>query len=217
MPFVHHPYLLPPCERVETEHGRRYRTPEGKLYPSLTAVLSSVLPKDGIQQWKRRVGDKEAARVSAIAARRGTLVHSIMEDYVHNLPITFPNPDAQVLASQLMKPLDENVTSIHGIECKMFSDRLKVGGTCDLIATWNGVPSIVDYKTSSSEKQEGYIQSYFLQATVYSCMLQELTGILAPQIVILIASHETPKAQVWVKKRNDYLAEAVSLVKSYGF
>ena len=59
------------------KNERRYETPDGKSYPSVTTVLS-ILSEDFIRKWRKRVGEDEANKVSHRASTRGTAVHSII-------------------------------------------------------------------------------------------------------------------------------------------
>lgn len=60
-----------------TESGRRYVTPEGNSYSSVTTVLSAYNIKK-IMEWRQRVGDEEANKVASRASRRGTKLHSMV-------------------------------------------------------------------------------------------------------------------------------------------
>jgi genome maintenance exonuclease 1 len=102
-----------------------------------------------------------------------------------------------------------------GIESALYSDIYKVAGRCDLIADFRGVPSIIDYKTSDKVKREDWIENYFLQSSLYSYMLWEMTGVVTRQIVLLIAIEDSNMCQVIVKKPSQYITKAISLVKKY--
>ena len=82
---VDHGIILPKIERKTTEAGRKYFTPEGKAYPSITTVLGA-LNKDGLLAWRKKVGEEEANKISRRAATRGTAVHKLAEDYIDNVP-----------------------------------------------------------------------------------------------------------------------------------
>ena len=71
------------------EYGRIYIDDKGFEYPSVTTVLS-VLENKGLEEWRKRVGEEEANRVSKIATVRGEAVHKIFEDY---LTMTQSKPD----------------------------------------------------------------------------------------------------------------------------
>jgi len=83
--FIHESVELTEMDAVTTEKGRKYRTPEGVDLPSITTVLS-ILSRDSIAKWRKRVGEKEANRISGKAAGRGTRVHEITEKYINNEP-----------------------------------------------------------------------------------------------------------------------------------
>ena len=81
--FNHQPTQLNEMETVTTETGRKYKTPEGIDLPSITTVLS-ILSRDSIAKWRKRVGEEEANRISHRASTRGTRVHEIIEKYIDN-------------------------------------------------------------------------------------------------------------------------------------
>ena len=57
-------FNYPKLERVDTEIGRHYRDSNNNLVPSVTTVLSGTSDnKDGIQKWRKKVGDSEADRI----------------------------------------------------------------------------------------------------------------------------------------------------------
>jgi hypothetical protein len=213
--FIH----TPPPSVVEidtvTVNGKRYyATPEGNRYPSITTVLS-VLSKQSIMEWRKRVGEEEANRISTQAARRGTKVHKMCEDYLNNeLDLKkFLPADKQTFLS--MKPLlDEKINNIHAQEIALWSNYLKVAGRCDCIAEWDGKLSVIDFKTSRKLKKKEYISSYFQQASAYAVMYEERTGIPISQIVILIAVDDE-EPQVFIEKRDNYIWECVNTIALY--
>lgn len=194
---------------------RLYETPEGKRYPSVTAVLGKMTDKSALDAWKKRVGDEEAARVSARAATRGTNVHTMCENYVLGNEIDMSMPHNMMMFRQIKMVLDEKVDMIRATECTLYSDHLKVAGTCDLIADYDGRLSIIDYKTSSKLKRKEWIEGYFLQASLYAYMLWEMTGIHVKDIVIIIGVDDSLDAQVFVERPQRYLEKAADLVRSY--
>ena len=82
---------------------------------------------------------------------------------------------------------------------------MKLAGTADVIAEYNGILSVIDFKTSNKKKQESTDQmtNYFLQATAYAKMWEELTKQKIEQIVILISNNDG-HLQEFVKKPADY-------------
>ena len=59
-----------------------------------------------------------------------------------------------------LKPLiDKHVTKVFATECPLYSDHLQLAGTCDAIVEWDGVPTIVDWKTSRRPKKKANISN----------------------------------------------------------
>ena len=212
---VEHDIVLPKLTRKTTEEGRRYFTPDGNAYPSITTVLG-VLSKDGIIEWRRRVGEEEANRISRQAATRGTAVHKLAEDYLDNLPDWNKGAMPANLASfnDLKTILDERLNNIYFQEEFLYSDRLKCAGQVDCIAEFDGQLSIVDFKTSRKPKKEEWITSYFIQASFYAAAFYERTGIPIKQGVILITV-DGNEPQVFKVNTYDYLEHFLSVRKKY--
>ena len=194
---------------------RLYETPEGKRYPSVTTVLGKMTDKSALEAWKKRVGEDEAARVSSRAATRGTNIHTMCENYVLGNDIDTSMPHNMMMFNQIKKVLDEKVNMVRATECTLFSDHLRLAGSCDLIADYDGRLSIIDYKTSAKLKRKDWIEGYFLQASLYSYMLWEMTGILVKDIVIIIGVDDSLESQVFIERPQRYLEKAVDLVRSY--
>ena len=185
-----------------TNNGRTYTTPDGKRYPSITTVLS-ILTEDVIRAWKERVGEEQAEIVSGKAVRRGTKVHSIVEKYLNNEDITGFLPHIRQSLDNLKPVLDESIGTVFGLEVPLYSHHLKVAGRCDCIAQFNGVPSIIDFKTSRYIKKKEKISNYFAQGAAYSIMWEERTGMVVPNIVIIMdVDHEKPS--VFVEHRDNW-------------
>ncbi len=206
--------LVPEIDiETTTIDGKRYYVlPNGEKFRSVTTVLDGALDKTALHEWRKRVGHEEAQKITTQAARRGTAVHSIAERYVLNeenyLRGAMPSGIDAFKGVQTL--LDNHVDNILGIELPLYSVALKTAGRCDLIAEFDGVPSVIDFKTSRKLKKEEWIESYFLQTTVYSMMFEWIYKIKIPQIAILIAvDHEPP--QVFVKERGQYVDRVLEI------
>jgi CRISPR/Cas system-associated exonuclease Cas4 (RecB family) len=208
---------------TETINGKRfYKTPEGNLYPSVTTITSQH-GKDKIIEWRKRVGEEEANRISTKASSRGTRVHKICENYLNNeedyartnpAHIHKTMPDTIAMFKSLQPLLDEHVNNIHALEIPLYSHHLKVAGRVDCIAEYDGKLSIIDFKTSGKLKEESWIKGYFMQCSAYAVMYEERTGIPVSQIVIMIAV-DSEHPQVFIKKRNDYIRDFISYREAY--
>ena len=209
--FVHTPLTisLPELSSVTNSDGKRfYTTPNGDVYPSITTVLS-VLSEDAISDWRDRIGQEEAHKISEHACNRGTDLHSVLEAYLKNETPSFPeDPKSRVrIMFNRMKRVLTKVDNVVAQEIPLYSDKFKVAGRCDCIAEYNGILSIVDFKGATKAKKKNWIKSYFLQTTGYSLMFEERTGMKAEQIVIFMAGEEDFSCQVFVETRDKYIGQ----------
>lgn len=209
-------------ESETTESGRFYVTPTGAKYPSITTILGAMQSEEKkakLAEWKKRVGDQQAAYISRRATDRGTSMHTICENYTCN----FPNPTrghmptSVELFKHIQPVLDERVGIIYGNEIALFSDRLRAAGRTDLVAQFDGIRSVVDFKTSNKDKKEEWITDYFLQSTAYAIMLEEMYDhFIIPQIAIIVAVEDGEhKNQVFVKKTIQYREQVLHLFDEY--
>lgn len=210
--------LLPSLDiqQITEDTGRRYVTPEGSVYPSVTTVLSKMLDKSGLDKWREKVGQEKAATIMRQAASRGTAVHNLLEDYVSNKPVNLLRamPSNVMLFNQIRNYIDNRIGTVYGIETSLYSDTLKTAGKCDLVCLIDDTLHVVDYKTSTNFKREEWINGYFLQATTYAIMLEERYGIEVPAFSILIAV-ESDNLQVVSKSTYEYREEVYDLFKTY--
>lgn len=200
-----------------TEQGRKYLTPSGNLYPSVTTVLSSYNKKQ-ILEWRNRVGDEAANKIAGKASRRGTSVHYVCEQYLLNLMndmrMKMMMPNVKELFLQLRDHLDQNIGKIYCLEQALYSDKLQIAGRVDCIAEWQGQLSVIDFKTSTKKKNEDNILNYFMQCSAYAEMFEEITGMPIEQIVVAIATEEG-ESQFFVRNKKDYLENLHSYVSQY--
>jgi hypothetical protein len=200
---------------------RHYVTEDGNSYPSVTTVLSSVADKTGLIEWQNKVGPEKAEIIKSQAARRGTNLHKICEDYVLNVPEYAKGhmPSTVSLFKQIQPFLDRNIEDVYGIEIPLYSDVLKTAGRCDMVCKMKGKDVIVDYKTSSKPKKEEWIDNYFLQLTTYALMIEERYNKPIPNIVVLIAIEQESTQydlQVFVKKTSEYKDRVHDIFLNYG-
>lgn len=179
--FIHHDYQN--LKQINESGVRFYSTESGEKYPSVTSVVG-VLNKEAILEWRKRVGEQEANRISARAANRGTRIHSLCELYLKGEQFSLGITEQEMFSS-LIPELDR-INNIHALEQRLISHRLKIAGTVDAIAEYDGQLSVIDFKTSRRIKTYDEITSYFLQVSAYAFMFYEATGLVVDQSVILI-------------------------------
>jgi genome maintenance exonuclease 1 len=203
---------------TQTINGQRYYVlPDGvtKL-KSVTTILSEKLDKTALLEWRKRVGEEEANRISAQSTRRGNSIHKIAERYVLNEENIYQNEmPVNVESFQPIKSaLDAHVDNILGVELPLCSKALGCAGRTDLVAEYDGKVSIIDFKTSKKLKKEEWIESYFLQSTVYSMMFERIYSISVPQIVIILTVDNEKTPQTFVMERSQYVNRVIELFTS---
>ena len=201
-------------EPVSQDGVRYYPIPGAdKYYPSVTSI-TSFKNAAFFAGWRKKVGEDEANRITNRATQRGTAFHSITEDYIKgelNLDKYLENNPLSVRMFQSAKDTFNRIDNIHCLETFLYSHYLGLAGRVDCIAEFDGELAVIDFKTSTKEKKEDWIQNYFVQETAYAAMFLERSGIEVKKIVTLIATEEG-SIQVFQKYNlDDYL----QLLKSY--
>ena len=188
-------------------------TKTDKYYPRVTSITSFKNAKF-FKEWRTKIGEDEANRITARATQRGTAFHSIAEDYINgelDLDKYLDNNPLSVRMFQSAKDTLNRIDNIHCLESFLYSHYLGLAGRVDCIAEFDGELAVIDFKTSTKEKKEEHIENYFVQETAYAAMFLERTGIEVKKIVTLIATEEG-SIQIFQKHNlDDYL----QLLKSY--
>jgi genome maintenance exonuclease 1 len=168
------------------EDGKRfYSTPTGEKLPSVTTVLGALKKKE-IMEWRKRVGEETANKIARKASGRGTNVHTLCERYLNNEELGVIMPDAKEMFFSI-KPILNKINNIHYQEQSLWSIELGLAGRVDCIAEFDGVLSVIDFKTSKRIKAKKDIDDYFWQTTAYAKMYEELVGNPINDIVIIMA------------------------------
>lgn len=181
--------------------GHRFYEINGTNYPSITTVLGIQKTKE-LQKWRDSIGNDVANWEMGRAARRGKATHTLVEQYLKG-----ETPSERSVLPlglfRLLKPYVDQINNIHCLETIMYSKKLTVAGQVDCIAEYNGKLSVIDFKTANKERQESWIENYFLQTTAYSMMYEELYGTKIEQLVILIAGEDGTMVP-FIKERKPY-------------
>lgn len=212
------PNEVQPAVRSELNGKRVYIVNGDETEPlySITTVLGER-EKDWVNEWKREVGEEYAKKVSISASTIGTCIHSLCENFLNNEDINAHVKNNVILYhrfKRFMTALDK-IDNIYCLETPLYSKRLKIAGTVDCIAEYDGVLSVIDFKTSNKLKYPEEIPHYFAQATAYAIMFYELYGIKIKQVVIMI-SIDSDDNLVYVSnisKHIDYLLESIKIFR----
>lgn len=171
-------YQYQKLKRVESNGSRLYDTPAGKV-ASVTTILDSTKDKTHLIEWRKRVGDAEANRISTESAGLGTLMHTHLEYYVLGQERPKGNnlvqEMARSMADTMINEAFPNVTEVWGIEASLYYPGL-YAGTSDMIGLWQGKPAIIDHKTTKKPKKKEWIEDYFLQCCAYALAHNEVHG-----------------------------------------
>ena len=178
--FIHKEVDLPSLSRKSID-GVRYYTVNNKPMVSITSVTSHF-NKEIFVEWRKKVGDDEANRITKRATTRGTAVHELIESHLLNKDVKYDKPGPKMLFQQ-SKPKLKNINNIYALEKSLYSNELGVAGTVDCIAEYDGELSIIDFKTAAKPKPREWIENYFVQAVAYACMFYELTNIPVKKLV----------------------------------
>ena len=190
--------------RLLDEGVRYYKVDEsGRAYPSVTSVISFIT-KAKFAEWRAKVGEEAANKKTKRATTRGTRFHSVVEHYMNNEDYESLDEYQVPLIQWMFKAakfyLDTRIDNIYQQETPMYSDRLCVAGTVDLICEVDGELSIVDFKTAEKEKPEEWLEDYFVQLSAYWAMFSEKTGVVPKKLVVFLVG-ENGDVQI-VERRN---------------
>lgn len=208
------PKLLPQLESETLPDGKRhYISPEGNKLPSVTTVVGAQ-KKKAIMEWRKRVGEEEANKISRKATSRGTNMHTLCEIYLNNeKPKNVVMPDAQEMFLSI-KPYLNKINNIHYQEVALWSNQLGLAGRVDCIAEYEGKLSVIDFKTSRKVKNREDILDYFWQTTAYALMYEELIGQPIDDLVIIMAVEDS-KPLIFKEKTSDHIEGLVRAIDYY--
>ena len=201
-----------PVTKGKKVDGFRFYDIDGKAYPSVTSVLG-IKKKAELQGWREKIGEDVANWEMGRAARRGKATHLLVEEYLKG-----KTPSERGVLPlglfKLLRPYVDQIDNIHLLETIMYSPKLTIAGQVDCIAEYNGKLSVIDFKTANKERQESWIENYFLQTTAYAQMYEETYGKNIDQIVILLAS-EDGSVQNFVKEKKDYMSPLMKSIDEF--
>ena len=201
-----------PVTKGKKVDGFRFYDIDGKAYPSVTSVLG-IKKKAELQGWREKIGEDVANWEMGRAARRGKATHLLVEEYLKG-----KTPSERGVLPlglfKLLRPYVDQIDNIHLLETIMYSPKLTIAGQVDCVAEYNGKLSVIDFKTANKERQESWIDNYFLQTTAYAQMYEETFGKNIDQIVILLAS-EDGSVQNFVKEKKDYMSPLMKSIDEF--
>ena len=215
--FNHVELDIPKLERETIDGVRYYKVPDADEFIKLVSITSvtSHRNRQFFADWRKKVGEEKANRITKRATSRGTDMHTLTEYYLKNEEL----PEVQPISNFLFKISKEKlnlINNIYALEGSLYSKQLGVAGTVDCIAEYDGELAIIDFKTSAKPKPREWIDHYFVQCMAYGCMLYELTGISVKKLVIIMACengecvvYEERDKSKYIKLLTEYIGEFV--------
>ena len=167
-------FIYPKSQRSLIQGKRHYDINEKQTkLPSVTTIISATQSeekKQGLANWKARLGAQAADRVRDIAALRGTAMHTFLEAYVRGTghkDLTSVGKEAEPMAKQIINQGLTGLDEIWGSEVVLYYPDLYAGAT-DVVGIYNGRESIIDFKQTNKPKRREWIEDYFIQLGAYA-------------------------------------------------
>lgn len=214
--FLHtHPFDRLDLKTTTINGQRWYSTPTGELYPSITTILGAE-EKPHLVEWRNMLGESNAKKETNRCASRGEAVHLMAEKFLNNVTVPTKGHDlSNIKLFNQLKYVLNRIDHIRAQEIALYSSELEVAGRCDCVAEFDGVISIIDFKTSNNNKTESMVQDYFIQATAYAAMCNELYNTNIQDIVILIAVEKGIIPQVFKQKTDNYFSPLKNRINNF--
>ena len=195
-------YTYTDYPRVTKKQVRHYDVGGTRPLPSVTTVLDGTADKSAIIEWRQRVGEAEAAKITNQSAGIGSKLHLNLEYFIKEGKEPDGNYFSRVLANLVIKQGMKNVDEVWGLEAPLFLTDL-YAGTVDCVGLHNGVPAIIDFKNSRKDKKKEWIEDYFLQLVAYAEAHNEMFGTKIQKGVIMMACH-SGKYQEFIIEGDEY-------------
>ena len=197
-------YEYPKLKRVTAKSGQRqYTGDDNNPVPSVTTILSATGDKTALINWRKRVGEAEATRISTESAGLGTKVHNALEKYIllEEYEIKGNNHISVMAKNMVNEMIDKGlskVDAIYGVEVGLIAQGL-YAGTSDAIGMYEGEEAIIDFKTSKKIKKREWIEDYFMQGCAYALAHNEMFNTKIKKVVILMVDREGKFAEFTIK------------------
>ena len=209
------PELPKLIQKTRPNGSRTYVTPEGNEYPSVTTILGDK-EKPYLDKWRAMLGKDKAGKETKRCADRGSAVHEMAEKYLNNVENCSKGyKPVDVKSFNKMRFALNKINNIRQQEVGLYSDQFKYAGTVDCVGEFQNVLSIIDFKTSTNNKDYTMIHDYFKQGTAYALAWFELTGEPIEDIVIIIAVERGLAPLVFKEKIENWIAPLLDDINAF--
>lgn len=196
-----HKYPYKFYNRFSDETGRKYLVEEKKV-PSVTTILGATKDQSFLTEWRKRVGEAQARKITKDASAVGTEMHYILENYFNGTPYYNTDPDGRqprIMAHKILENLSP-ITEVWGNEVSL-AYKYEYAGTTDMVVLYDGKPTIVDFKQSNREKKEEWIEDYRYQLGAYYLAHKDQYGAIEQGLISICVRDLT--YQQWILNESD--------------
>ena len=158
------------------EHRHNEYVVGGRRVPSVTEILSKVIAKPFLTRWANNLGlgGVSLADESRHTLGIGTLVHANIEGILNGMGVDSAGfTEVQIstagnCAIEFARWAEGKDISVLATEKQMVSASQMYGGTIDAYLEVDGVPTLMDWKTSKIISTD-----YYIQLAAYAALLEE--------------------------------------------
>ena len=210
------------CQQINDPITRKrvYLTPDGEKLPSVTTILSATKDMTALNEWKKRVGEENAKRITTEAAGVGTAMHSNLERFLAGMQRQPGNNPVHVQANSMADIIIENglkdVNEFWAMEQSLYFPGL-YSGTTDLVAVYKDNASVCDYKQTNKPKKEEWVEDYKIQLVAYILAHNEVYGTDIREGHVFMCSRDLQYQQfdLWPDDFNKYQDLWLDKVEEY--
>ena len=195
------------CQQINAPVTRKrvYQTPDGEKLPSVTTILSATKDQTHLIEWRKRVGEENAAQITKEAAGVGTAMHANLERFLIGEQRQPGNNPVHVQANKMADVIIENGLSkmdeIWAMEQSLYFPGL-YSGTTDLVGVYDGEPAVCDHKQTNKPKKAEWVEDYYVQLVAYILAHNEVYGTNIRRGVIFMCSRDLQYQQFDLTKDN---------------
>ena len=195
------------CQQINDPITRKrvYRTPDGESLPSVTTILGATKDQTHLIEWRKRVGEANAAQITKEAAGVGTAMHQNLERFLIGEQRQPGNNPVHVQANKMADIIIENglskVNEVWAMEQSLYFPGL-YSGTTDLVGVYDGEPAVMDHKQTNKPKKAEWVEDYYVQLVAYILAHNEVYGTNIRRGVIFMCSRDLQYQQFDLNKDN---------------
>lgn len=172
--------------------GRFYECENG-IYPSVTTVIGASKDKTFLEEWKKKVGEEEANRITQESLNVGTALHKLFEDHFNGEILKESETPEEKIALEMFEkslPVAQSmIDEVVMMEGECYSDTFRVAGRFDMLCILkSGEVALIDFKNTREKKKVEWIQDYRQQLAFYTKMIKETYDVEVEKNIIFMVT-----------------------------